>query len=131
MEKDSNNGHHNHKTVAFHTLGCRLNSAETGLIAQGFIDRGHRIVPFGQEADVVFINTCTVTDKADSDLPSFNSQSRPNPLPEGKIVVAGCYAQMEAKKVQAMPGVDIVLGNSEKFRVFDYLEGESQNLSQN
>ena len=50
------------KTVAFHTLGCRLNMAETGQIAQGFVDRGYKVVSFGDHADVTFLNTCTVTD---------------------------------------------------------------------
>ena len=54
------------KKVALHTLGCRLNFSETGSIAQDFVDRGYSIVPFGEKADVVFINTCTVTDGADS-----------------------------------------------------------------
>ncbi|MEK6626865.1 MAG: tRNA (N(6)-L-threonylcarbamoyladenosine(37)-C(2))-methylthiotransferase MtaB, partial [Bdellovibrionota bacterium] len=54
------------KRVSFHTLVCRLNFAESGSLAQGFTERGYEIVPFGEMADLVMINTCTVTDQADS-----------------------------------------------------------------
>ena len=111
------------KKAALHTLGCRLNFSETGLIAQGFVDRDYQIVPFGEEADVVFINTCTVTDRADSSCRNLIRKAVQS-SPGGKIVVAGCYAQMEAEKVKSMKGVDLVLGTHEKYRVFDYLEEE-------
>lgn len=114
------------KRVALHTLGCRLNSSETGSIAQGFKDRGYDIVEFGDEADVVFINTCTVTDAADSTCRNLIRKAHGS-SPEGKIVVAGCYAQMEPEKIAGMQGVDLVLGNSEKYKVFDYLDEEGEN----
>lgn len=117
----------NNKRVALHTLGCRLNSAETGSIAQGFKDRGYAIVEFGEQADVVFINTCTVTDAADSTCRNLIRKAHGS-SPEGKIVVAGCYAQMEPEKIASMQGVDLVLGNSEKYKVFDYLDEEGENL---
>jgi threonylcarbamoyladenosine tRNA methylthiotransferase MtaB len=117
----------NNKRVALHTLGCRLNSAETGSIAQGFKDRGYAIVEFGEPADVVFINTCTVTDAADSTCRNLIRKAHGS-SPEGKIVVAGCYAQMEPEKIASMQGVDLVLGNSEKYKVFDYLDEEGENL---
>lgn len=116
----------NNKRVALHTLGCRLNTSETGSIAQGFKDRGYDIVEFGQPADVVFINTCTVTDAADSTCRNLIRKAHGS-SPEGKIVVAGCYAQMEPEKIAGMQGVDLVLGNSEKYKVFEYLDEESEN----
>lgn len=116
----------NNKRVALHTLGCRLNSSETGSIAQGFKDRGYDIVEFGETADVVFINTCTVTDAADSTCRNLIRKAHGS-SPEGKIVVAGCYAQMEPEKIAGMQGVDLVLGNTEKYKVFEYLEEESTN----
>ncbi|NOT80195.1 MAG: tRNA (N(6)-L-threonylcarbamoyladenosine(37)-C(2))-methylthiotransferase MtaB [Bacteriovoracaceae bacterium] len=116
----------NNKRVALHTLGCRLNLSETGSIAQGFKDRGYDIVEFGQAADVVFINTCTVTDAADSTCRNLIRKAHGS-SPEGKIVVAGCYAQMEPEKIAGMQGVDLVLGNSEKYKVFDYLDEEETN----
>lgn len=111
------------KTVAFHTLGCRLNMSETGSIAQGFIDRGYKIVPFGSESDVTFLNTCTVTDGADSTCRNLIRKAQKN-SPEGRVVVAGCYAQMEADKIKAMQGVDLILGTQEKYKVFEYLNSE-------
>ncbi|MDO9182558.1 MAG: tRNA (N(6)-L-threonylcarbamoyladenosine(37)-C(2))-methylthiotransferase MtaB [Bacteriovorax sp.] len=114
------------KRVALHTLGCRLNSSETGSIAQGFKDRGYDIVDFGEAADVVFINTCTVTDAADSTCRNLIRKAHGS-SPEGKIVVAGCYAQMEPEKIAGMQGVDLVLGNSEKYKVFEYLDEEGEN----
>jgi len=116
----------NNKRVALNTLGCRLNLSETGSIAQGFKDRGYDIVEFGEPADVVFINTCTVTDAADSTCRNLIRKAHSS-SPEGKIVVAGCYAQMEPEKIASMQGVDLVLGNSEKYKVFDYLDEESEN----
>lgn len=111
------------KKVAFHTLGCRLNFSESGSIAQGFTERGYEIVDFGERADVVFLNTCTVTDGADSSCRNLIRKAQSS-SPEAKIVVAGCYAQMEADKIKAMQGVDLILGTSEKYKVFDYLDSE-------
>ncbi len=115
----------NKKRVALNTLGCRLNMSETGSIAQGFMDRGYDIVEFGDPADVVFINTCTVTDSADSTCRNLIRKAH-TASPEAKIVVAGCYAQMEPEKIASMQGVDLVLGNSEKYKVFEYLNEEHE-----
>ena len=113
------------KTVAFYTLGCRLNFSETGSLREGFRRRGYRIVPFGGPADVVFINTCTVTDDADRSCRSLIRKAwRSNP--EGRIVVAGCYAQMEPDRIAKMRGVDLVLGTGQKHKVFDFLGEEDR-----
>lgn len=113
------------KTVSFHTLGCRLNMSETGQIAQGFVDRGYKVVSFGEKSDVTFLNTCTVTDGADSTCRNLIRKAQKN-SPEGKVVVAGCYAQMEAEKIEKMTGVDLILGTSEKYKVFDYLDEDAE-----
>jgi len=114
------------KTVSFHTLGCRLNFSETGSIVSGFTKRGYEVVEFGHESDVTFINTCTVTDGADSTCRNLIRKAH-KASPEGKVVVAGCYAQMDSEKISQMTGVDLVLGTSEKYKVFDYLgEDEDQ-----
>ncbi|MBI2519458.1 MAG: tRNA (N(6)-L-threonylcarbamoyladenosine(37)-C(2))-methylthiotransferase MtaB [Bdellovibrio sp.] len=115
------------KRVSFHTLGCRLNFAESGSLAQGFADRGYEIVPFGETADLVMINTCTVTDQADSTCRNLIRRAH-KASPEAKIVVVGCYAQMEPQKIAGIQGVDLVLGNSEKYKVFDYLDEEDQQI---
>tara|TARA_R110002072_G_scaffold534_5_gene3774 strand:+ start:30039 stop:31364 length:1326 start_codon:yes stop_codon:yes gene_type:complete len=113
------------KRVALHTLGCRLNFSETGSIAQGFEKRGYKVVDFGQEAEVVFINTCTVTDGADSSCRNLIRKAAKS-SPDGKIVVAGCYAQMDAPRIAQMTGVDLVLGTTEKYKVFEYLDEEEK-----
>lgn len=117
----------NSKKVALHTLGCRLNFSETGSIARGFSDRGYQVVEFGEAADVVFINTCTVTDQADSTCRNLIRKAHKS-SPEGKIVVAGCYAQMEAETIKNMQGVDLVLGTTEKYKVFEYLEEDAEQV---
>lgn len=109
------------KKVSFYTHGCRLNFSESGSIAQGFVDRGYKVVDFGDAADVTFINTCTVTDGADSSCRNTIRKAHTS-SPEGKIVVAGCYAQMNPEEISGMQGVDLILGTSEKYKVFDYLE---------
>jgi threonylcarbamoyladenosine tRNA methylthiotransferase MtaB len=108
------------KRVSLHTLGCRLNFSETGSIAKGFTDLGYAVVPFGESSDVTFINTCTVTDGADSTCRNLIRKAH-KVSPEGRIVVAGCYAQMDAERISKMTGVDLVLGTTEKYKVFDYL----------
>lgn len=113
------------KKVSFHTLGCRLNMSETGQIAQTFVEKGYKVVPFGEESDVTFLNTCTVTDGADSSCRNLIRKAQKN-SPEGKVVVAGCYAQMEADKIKKMKGVDLILGTNEKYKVFDYLQEEEE-----
>ncbi|MDD0854885.1 tRNA (N(6)-L-threonylcarbamoyladenosine(37)-C(2))-methylthiotransferase MtaB [Halobacteriovorax sp. GB3] len=115
------------KKVSFHTLGCRLNFSETGSIAQGFVDRGYKVVDFGESSDVTFINTCTVTDGADSTCRNLIRKAH-KASPEGKIVVAGCYAQMDAPRIAQMQGVDLVLGTTEKYKVFDYLSEEGDDV---
>ena len=100
--------------------------SETGSIAQGFVDRGYEVVPFGSKSDVTFLNTCTVTDGADSTCRNLIRKAHAT-SPEGKVVVAGCYAQMEADKNQKMQGVDLILGTNEKYKVFEYLKEENEN----
>jgi len=113
------------KTVSFHTLGCRLNFSETGSIASGFEQRGYKIVPFEQDSDLVFLNTCTVTDGADSSCRNLIKKAKKH-SPNSKVIVSGCYAQMESEKLGLMPEVDLILGNSEKYNVFEHL-GEIEN----
>jgi threonylcarbamoyladenosine tRNA methylthiotransferase MtaB len=113
------------KKVSFHTLGCRLNFSESGTIAAEFQRRGYEIVPFGTPADITFLNTCTVTDKADSTCRNLIRKAHKT-SPEGKVIVAGCYAQMESEAIAKMTGVDLVLGTSEKYKVFEYLDEDEQ-----
>lgn len=108
-------------TVALRTLGCRLNqveSQEMGALLEG---RGFRVVPPEERAQVYVINTCTVTGRADfSDRQLIRRITRENP--EAFLVVTGCYAQTDPAAVAAIPGVDLVLGNQEKYRLPELLD---------
>jgi threonylcarbamoyladenosine tRNA methylthiotransferase MtaB len=109
------------KRVAFHTLGCKLNFAETSTIARTFPDdRFERVSPDGH-ADIYVINTCTVTDAADKKtrqtVRKFIHRN-----PEAFIAVVGCYAQLRKEEAAAIEGVDLVLGTYEKFDVASYID---------
>lgn len=107
--------------VAFHTLGCKLNAAETGMLERDFRARHFEVVPFGAPADVVVVNTCSVTAEADRKCRQVVRRAhRANP--GACVVVTGCYAQLQPDEVAALPGVDVVLGAEEKFRLFDVVD---------
>jgi len=108
------------KSVAFHTLGCKLNFAETSTIAKDFDTAGFVTVPYTEKADVYVINTCSVTENADRECRNIVGRAlRANP--DGFIVVVGCYAQLKPEQIMEMPGVDLVLGATEKFNVTQFL----------
>jgi len=107
------------KKVALHTLGCKLNFAETASIGREFARRGFQIVAFGEQADVVVLNTCTVTEKADRECRQMVRRALRR-SPDAFIVVAGCYAQLQPGEIASIEGVDLVLGSKEKADVFAY-----------
>jgi len=113
------------KKVAFHTLGCKLNFAETSSIARKFTDNGYERVDFDESADIYIINTCSVTKKADKKSEQFIKKAR-NQNPYAQIVVMGCYAQLQTEKIASIEGVDLILGSNEKFRVKEYLENREK-----
>jgi threonylcarbamoyladenosine tRNA methylthiotransferase MtaB len=107
-------------TVAFHTLGCKLNFAETSTIAKDMVEGGFERVEFQVPADVYIINTCSVTENADRETRNIIGRAlRANP--DGFIVVVGCYAQLKPEQIMELPGVDLVLGATEKFNVRQFL----------
>lgn len=109
------------RTVAFHTLGCKLNFSETSTIARQLIAAGYKRVDFKESADVYIINTCSVTDQADATCRNTVRQAlRSNP--NAFVAVIGCYAQLKPKEIASIEGVDIVLGANEKFNIVGYLE---------
>ncbi|GCD78614.1 tRNA (N(6)-L-threonylcarbamoyladenosine(37)-C(2))-methylthiotran sferase MtaB [Thermaurantimonas aggregans] len=108
------------RTVAFHTLGCKLNFAETSTIARDFVTNGFKRVEFDQPADVYVINTCSVTQNADDETRQIVKRAQ-RANPEGIVVVIGCYAQLKPEEIVAIPGVDLVLGATEKFNILRYL----------
>jgi len=110
----------NKKKVAFHTLGCKLNFAETSTISRSFPEEKFDRVPANLKADIYVINTCSVTDAADKKcrqaIKKFIVLS-----PEAFIAVVGCYAQLKPQEISSIPGVDLVLGTNEKFNISDYI----------
>lgn len=102
--------------VAFHTLGCKVNHYETEAIKEAFVSRGAEIVGEEDPADVYVINTCTVTNIADRKSRQFIRRARKT-NPDAIIVVTGCYAQVAADDVAAMPEVDLVMGNNRKSEI--------------
>ncbi len=112
------------KSVAFYTLGCKLNFSETSAISRQFEKAGYGINKFDDGADVYVINTCSVTDQADKKC-RYTVRSALRKSPEAKVVIVGCYAQLKPKEIAEIPGVDLVLGASEKFQVLDYIDGLS------
>ncbi len=112
-----------HKTVAGYTLGCKLNFAETSSILKQFVKNGYEIVPWGKPADVIIINTCTVT--AQADKKSRKTIHKATKLGK-KVVVIGCSAQMHTEEYAQIPGVELVLGAKDKFRVFELLENHQK-----
>ncbi len=103
-------------TVAFHTLGCKLNFSETSTVARQLFEGGFARVNIDEIPDVVVINTCSVTDNADAKCRNFVRRSlKSNPI--AFIVVIGCYAQLKPKEIAAINGVDLVLGANEKFNL--------------
>lgn len=108
------------KTVAFYTLGCKLNFSETSTIARSFEQEGFLRVDFAEKADIYVINTCSVTENADKRFKSIVHKAQA--ANEDAFVIAiGCYAQLKPEALAALDGVDMVLGATEKFKITDYL----------
>jgi threonylcarbamoyladenosine tRNA methylthiotransferase MtaB len=108
------------KTVALHTLGCKLNFAETSTIGRQFVDRGYRIVDVDTPANVFVLNTCSVTDRADRECRQIVRRVLRN-SPEAFVIVTGCYAQLRPGEIAAIDGVDLVVGTSEKLNLLDHV----------
>jgi threonylcarbamoyladenosine tRNA methylthiotransferase MtaB len=113
------------RTVAFHTLGCKLNYSETSALSRLFADNGYWPVKFDEGADIYVINTCSVTEQADKECQKIVRQALRR-CPEALVVVTGCYAQLKPAEIAEIPGVDLVLGAGEKFRVLEYIDGLSK-----
>ena len=112
------------KTVAFHTLGCKLNFSETSSIRRSFEDKGYGVVEFEDGADIYVLNTCSVTDFADKKC-RYEVRRALKYAPDARIVVVGCYAQLKPVEIAQIPGVDLVLGAAEKFNILKYIDGLS------
>ena len=108
------------KKVAFHTLGCKLNFAETSTLSRSFSEDQFERVPANAKADIYVINTCSVTDAADKKCRQAIKKLI-TLSPDAFIAVVGCYAQLKPQEISSIPGVDLVLGNNEKFNISDYI----------
>ena len=107
--------------IAFTTLGCKLNFAESSSIGKALLERGHTRAQRGEEADICIINTCTVTNTADhKDRQAIHRIRRQNP--NAIIIVTGCYAQLKPEEIAEMNEVDYVLGQNEKFNIPQFIE---------
>jgi len=109
------------KSVAFHTLGCKLNFAETSTLARQFEQQGFLKTAFEDPADVYVINTCSVTEDANRECRRIVRVALRN-SPEAFVIVTGCYAQLKPEEIANIQGVDLVIGASEKFNVVNFIK---------
>ncbi|MDR2037690.1 MAG: tRNA (N(6)-L-threonylcarbamoyladenosine(37)-C(2))-methylthiotransferase MtaB [Bacteroidales bacterium] len=107
-------------TVSFYTLGCKLNFAETSTISRLFADHGYDKIKFGEHADVVVINSCTVTAQADKKCRQAISKAVKT-SPGSIVIIIGCFAELKAESIGKIPGVSLVLGNKDKFNIMEHI----------
>lgn len=110
------------KKVAFYTLGCKLNYAETSTLSRMFEQRGYLKTDFTDKPDIFIINTCSVTENADKKCRKIVREAR-SISPDAYVAIVGCYAQLKPQEIAQIPGVDAVLGAAEKFQLLDLLDG--------
>ena len=109
------------KTIAFITLGCKVNQYETNAMAQKLIKKGFEIVEHNQKADIYIINTCTVTNMSDRKSRQMIRRAK-DINPKAKIIAVGCYVQVSRKEIENIEEIDLVLGNEEKVDIVKYCE---------
>jgi threonylcarbamoyladenosine tRNA methylthiotransferase MtaB len=110
----------NQRSVAFHTLGCKLNFSETSTLSRQLEQAGFEKKAFTDKADVYVIYTCSVTENADKECRQLVRRIQRN-APESFVVITGCYAQLKPKEIASIPGVNLVLGAAEKFNLIEHL----------
>jgi threonylcarbamoyladenosine tRNA methylthiotransferase MtaB len=116
------------KRIALHTLGCKLNYAETAMIGKQFTARGYSVVGIDDPADVVVINSCSVTSQADRECRQLVRRAIRH-SPDAFVAVVGCYAQLQSDQIARINGVDLVLGTQDKFSLFDFIDTEKKHAS--
>lgn len=115
------------KSFSIHTLGCKLNYSESSYISRQFTEKGIELKPFGEKTDIFILNTCTVTAQADRECRQLiRSVLRNNP--ETYVVITGCYAQLRAREIAEIDGVNLILGSDDKFKITDYLSDMLLNI---
>jgi len=113
------------KTVALHTLGCKLNFSETSTLSRLLEQDGFIKTDFEKIADVYVINTCSVTDNADKECRLLVRRIQKK-APEAMVVITGCYAQLKPEEIASIPGVDLVLGAAEKIQYHTSLKRNNE-----
>src|SRR3954466_1331786 len=120
------------RSVAFHTLGCKLNYSETSTLSRMLENDGFEKKEFDEIADVYVINTCSVTENADKECRHLVRRIQ-RKSPASLVVITGCYAQLKPEQIASIPGVDLVLGAAEKFNIVHHLKelskGDSARIS--
>ena len=106
------------KTVAFTTLGCKVNQYDTDAMKGLFLKGDYEVIPFEEEADIYVVNTCSVTNMGEKKSRQIIRQAQRR-NPEAKIVVTGCYAQLNPEAIAAIDGVNLVIGTSNRHRVVE------------
>ena len=109
------------KRIALHTLGCKLNYAETAAIGKQFTGNGYTVVGIDDCADAVVINSCSVTSSADRECRQLVRRALRH-SPNAFVAVVGCYAQLQAEQLAAIQRVDLVLGTKDKFSLFNLID---------
>ena len=109
------------KTIAFHNLGCKVNSYELDVMQQIMREKGYEIVPFDQKADIYVINTCTVTNIADRKSRQMLHRAKQK-NPDAVVVAVGCYVQTDLAGVEGDNAVDLAIGNNRKKDIASILE---------
>ena len=115
-----------YKTVAFQTLGCKLNFAETSTLARDFSSHGYAQVGIDNPADIYVINTCSVTENANKKARKAVRRAL-RKSPQAKVAVIGCYAQLNPQEIADIPGVSIVVGADDKFNLIEKMEANKFN----
>jgi threonylcarbamoyladenosine tRNA methylthiotransferase MtaB len=108
------------KKISFYTLGCKLNQAETAILAEQFEQQGYQLKSFGEQVDICVINTCTVTGKSDYRCRQMIRKAK-KISPDAQIAVVGCYAQLSPEKIEKIDGVDFILGSDNKFKLIEVI----------
>jgi threonylcarbamoyladenosine tRNA methylthiotransferase MtaB len=114
------------KTVALHTLGCKLNFSETTAMARMLENDGFEKREFDEVADLYVINTCSVTENADKECRQLVRRIQ-RKAPEAMVVITGCYAQLKPQEIASIPGVNLILGAAEKFNIASHLKELTKN----
>ena len=107
------------KTVAFITLGCKVNQYETNAMSQKLIKNGYKVLEHNEKADIYIINTCTVTNMSDRKSRQMIRRAKQK-NPDSKIIAVGCYAQVAKEELQKIDEIDLILGNEEKVDIVKY-----------